>query len=179
MSEEAGAGKPDFGRQELLALLEERGYETTTVEHPPLFTVADSQELRGSIEGGHTKNLFLRDKKGNVFLLTAEEDTPVDLKQLHKKLGGASRFSFGKPELLMRLLGVIPGAVTALGLVNDREGSVNFAIDKRLMRHDRINCHPLTNEATTTIARDDLIDFARHTGHEPQIVDLEANEQSG
>ncbi|MFD0916619.1 prolyl-tRNA synthetase associated domain-containing protein [Pseudahrensia aquimaris] len=159
-------------RNALLGFLDKQGFAVTTTDHPPLFTVEDSQKLRGSIEGGHTKNLFLKDKKGAYFLLTAEEDSEVNLKTLHKLLDGSSRFSFGKPEALLELLGVIPGAVTAFGIINDRENNVTFAIDSRLMRHDKINCHPLTNEATTTIARDDLLAFAKLCEHEPMIVDL-------
>ena len=159
-------------RVTLLTFLDQLGYTTKTTEHAPLFTVEDSQNLRGEIEGGHTKNLFLKDKKGNYFLLTAEEDTQVNLKTLHKLIGGSSRFSFGKPEMLLELLGVTPGAVTAFGIINDAAGHLKFAIDERLLRHDRINCHPLTNDATTTIARDDLLAFARLTGHDPHIVDL-------
>lgn len=159
-------------RATLLDVLSELGFETKTVEHPPLFTVEDSVALRGEIAGGHTKNLFLKDKKGNVFLLTAEEDTIIDLKSLHRLLGCATRFSFGKPDLLEELLGVQPGAVTAFGLINDRESRVSFALDRRLLRHDIINCHPLVNDATTSIRRDDLLAFARWTGHDPQIVDL-------
>lgn len=159
-------------RSALLASLEAMNWKTNTIEHPPLFTVEDSRALRGEIEGGHTKNLFLKDKRDNFFLLTAEEDTEVNLKQLHKLIGGASRFSFGKPEKLFEILGVTPGAVTAFGLINDRNQNIHFAIDQRLLRHEKINCHPLTNDATTTIAADDLLAFARWTGHEPQIVDL-------
>ncbi|MEE9315219.1 MAG: YbaK/EbsC family protein [Rhizobiaceae bacterium] len=159
--------------QVLLEFLEACGFETTTITHPPLFTVGESQELRGKIDGGHTKNLFLKDKKSNYFLLTAQEDSVVNLKTLHKLLGGTGRLSFGKPDMMLELLGVSPGAVTALGIINDREGKLSFAIDKRLLEHDKINCHPLTNEATTTIARDDLLAFAKACRHEPRIIDLD------
>mgnify|MGYP000515966730 CR=1 FL=1 len=128
--------------------------------------------MRGALEGGHTKNLFLKDKKSNYFLLTAEEDSDVNLKTLHKLLGASGRFSFGKAEMMQDLLGVTPGAVTALGVINDREGRLTFAIDQRLLRHEKINCHPLTNEATTTLLCDDLLSFARACGHDPMIVDL-------
>ncbi len=159
-------------RHDLLNYLEACGFDASTKDHPPLFTVEDSQALRGEIEGGHTKNLFLKDKKGQYFLLTAQEDTQVNLKTLHKLLGGSSRFSFGSAEMLEQMLGVQPGAVTALGLINDRDGRVKFAIDQRLMAHDKINCHPLTNDATTTLLCDDLVQFAKACGHEPLIVDL-------
>ena len=117
-----------------------------------MFTVADSQALRGEIPGGHTKNLFLKDKKDSFFLLTVGEEAEVDLKQVHRLIGAASRVSFGRPEALMKLLGVAPGAVTAFGLINDTEGMVKFVIDSALMEYETINVHPLTNDATTSIA---------------------------
>ncbi len=159
---------------ELFSYLGGLGIEVTTVAHPPLFTVADSQALRGEIAGGHTKNLFLKDKKDNYFLVTVEEDATVDLKQIHHVIGAASRVSFGKPEALMQLLGVIPGAVTAFGLVNDTAGVVRFVIDSHLMEHETINAHPLTNEATTSIRAADLVLFAKATGHEPAILKVSA-----
>ncbi|MDF2999875.1 MAG: YbaK/prolyl-tRNA synthetase associated region [Xanthobacteraceae bacterium] len=156
--------------QDLLARLTELGIETTTVEHPPLFTVEDSQALRGDIPGGHTKNLFLKDKKGNIFLVVVEEETRVDLKSLHQPLGAASRLSFGSAELLEEVLGVKPGAVTAFGPVNDTAGRVTVVLDEELMAHETVNCHPLVNTATTAIRSADLIRFLRATGHEPRIM---------
>lgn len=156
--------------EDLLARLGELGIETRTVTHPPLFTVEDSQGLRGDIPGGHTKNLFLKDKKGNLFLVVVEEEARVDLKSLHVPLGAASRLSFGSAELLEEVLGVKPGAVTAFGPVNDAQGRVTVVLDEELMAHDEINCHPLVNTATTTIRSDDLVRFLRTTGHEPVIL---------
>ncbi len=156
--------------EDLLAYLDGLGIAVRTKSHPPLFTVADSQALRGEIPGGHTKNLFLKDKKENFFLVTVGEEAEVDLKQIHHLIGAASRVSFGKPEPLMELLGVTPGAVTAFGLINDTAGSVKFVIDEALMREEIINAHPLTNEATTSIAAGDLLAFVRATGHEPHIL---------
>src|SRR5438874_13013725 len=103
---------------DLFAYLDQLGILHRTVRHPPLFTVEQSQALRGTIPGGHTKNLFLKDKKDSVFLVVAPEDARVDLKTLDHKLG-ASRFSFGSAALLEELLGVTPGAVTAFGAIND------------------------------------------------------------
>ena len=160
--------------EELFAFLQKLGIEVRTVSHPPLFTVADSQALRGEIPGGHTKNLFLKDKKDNFFLVTVEEEAEVDLKQIHHVIGAASRVSFGKPEALMEHLGVIPGAVTAFGLINDEKGAVKFVIDDALMEHETINAHPLTNEATTSIAASDMLRFARATGHGPAILKVSA-----
>lgn len=159
---------------ELFAFLNRLGIDVSTVSHPPLFTVADSQALRGEIPGGHTKNLFLKDKKDNYFLVTVEEEAHVDLKQIHAVIGAASRVSFGKPEALMELLGVTPGAVTAFGLINDEKGAVTFILDSSLMEHAAINVHPLTNEATTSIKAEDLLRFARATGHEPAILKVAA-----
>ncbi|MBS9476017.1 prolyl-tRNA synthetase associated domain-containing protein [Ancylobacter radicis] len=156
--------------QDLFDRFTELGIATRTVEHPPLFTVEDSQALRGEIAGGHTKNLFLKDKKGNLFLVVVEEEARVDLKSLHVPLGAASRLSFGSAELLEEVLGVKPGAVTAFGPVNDTQGRVTVVLDAGLMAYEVINCHPLVNTATTTIARDDLIRFLRATGHEPIIL---------
>ena len=160
--------------EELFAFLQKLGIEVRTVSHPPLFTVAGSQALRGEIPGGHTKNLFLKDKKGNFFLITVGEEAEVDLKQIHHVIGAASRVSFGKPEALMEHLGVIPGAVTAFGLINDEKGAVKFVIDDALMEHETINAHPLSNEATTSIAAEDMLRFARATGHEPAILKVSA-----
>jgi Ala-tRNA(Pro) deacylase len=153
-------------RADLFALLDQLGIATTTTEHPPLFTVEESQALRGEIDGGHTKNLFLKDKKDQVFLVVAEEDAPIDMKSLHKRIGSA-RLSFGKPELLAELLGVVPGSVTPFGVINDTEGRVSVILDAALLRHEKLNFHPLENVATTTIARDDFLAFLRHVGHEP------------
>jgi Ala-tRNA(Pro) deacylase len=126
--------------------------------------------LRDEIPGGHTKNLFLKDKKDQYFLLTVEENATVDLKTVHQLVGGASKFSFGKPEKLMEYLGVIPGAVTAFGVINDTGLNVKIVLDEELMTHDIINCHPLANNATTSISRDDLIRFVKATGHEALVL---------
>src|SRR5262245_29038957 len=155
---------------ELFAFFDELGIGVRTITHPPLFTVADSQTLRGEIDGGHTKNLFLKDKKDNYFLVTAGEDAKIDLKSIHQKIGAASRVSFGKPEALLELLGVTPGAVTPLGVINDAESKVKMVIDSALLEHPVINVHPLNNAATSSIARDDLLLFLRATGHEPAIL---------
>ncbi len=160
--------------EELFAFLDQLGIEAKTVTHPPLYTVADSQALRGQIEGGHTKNLFVKDKKDNFFLLTVGEDATVDLKTIHHIIGAASKVSFGKPEALLELLGVAPGTVTAFGPINDTDGKVSVFLDADLMKHDVINCHPLINTATTSIASGDLIKFLEATGHTPTVVKLTA-----
>jgi Ala-tRNA(Pro) deacylase len=154
---------------QLFAYLDGLGIKHATVGHPPLFTVEQSQSLRGQIPGGHTKNLFLRDKKQAVFLIVAEEDAEIDLKGLHRVLGASGRFSFGSPDLLRELLGVTPGSVTAFGAVNDTEGRVTVVLDAALMKHDVINAHPLVNTMTTSLKRGDLVKFLEATGHPPRI----------
>lgn len=160
--------------EELAAYLRDLGIATRTVTHPPLFTVGESQALRGEIPGAHTKNLFLKDKKDALFLVVAPEAAEIDLKHLHRQVGAASRLSFGRPELLLETLGVTPGSVTVFGLVNDRQGRVTVILDARLMDAPLVNGHPLTNTATTGIAPADLLAFIRATGHEPRILALDA-----
>jgi Ala-tRNA(Pro) deacylase len=138
------------------------------VTHPPLFTVEQSQALRGTIPGGHTKNLFLKDKKDTVFLVVAAEDARIDLKTLHSRLG-AGRFSFGSADLMRELLGVEPGAVTPFGVINDTDCRIKVVLDATMMEHATLNYHPLVNTMTTSIARDDLVKFLVATGHEPRI----------
>lgn len=145
----------------------------STVEHPPLFTVDDSKALRGDLHGGHVKNLFVRDKKKRLWLIVAEEDRVVNLKAFKKRLGAQGSLSFGSPDLLMEVLGVVPGSVTPFGIINDREQRVTVILDEELMAHEVVNFHPLRNDATTSIARDDLLTFIRDCGHDPQIMNLE------
>ncbi len=158
-------------RKDLFARLAELGIETRTIEHAPVFTVAESGELERQIEGAHTKNLFLKDDRGALFLVVAMSATRVDLKALARTLS-AGRFSFGKPELLAQVLGVQPGSVTAFAVMNDVSQRVSVVLDAGLMGHETINCHPLENTATTNIGREDLLKFMRACGHEPLIVML-------
>jgi Ala-tRNA(Pro) deacylase len=160
--------------EDLFRFLDGLGIAHKTLQHAPVFTVAESVALRDEIPGGHTKNLFLKDKKDQYFLLTVEENATVDLKTVHQLVGGASKFSFGKPEKLMEFLGVIPGAVTAFGVFNDIGQNVTIVLDAELMKNDIINCHPLTNDATTSIGRDDLIRFIEATGHTANILKVTA-----
>lgn len=160
--------------EELFAFLDSLGIEHKTLTHPPVFTVAESVSLRDEIPGGHTKNLFVKDKKDQFFLLTVEENAVVDLKTVHQTIGAASKVSFGKPEKLMEYLGVVPGSVTAFGAINDTEHKVTFVLDADLMQHDIINCHPLSNDATTSIGREDLLRFLAATGHEAVVLKVTA-----
>lgn len=156
-------------RAELLSRLAAQGIATQTVDHPPLHTVEESRRLRGQIAGAHTKNLFLKCKKGNLWLVVALEDANIDLKRLHGRIG-SGRLSFGNAELMQAVLGVPPGSVTPFGLVNDTDRQVTAIFDAELMRHEQLNFHPLENTATTSIARDDLLAFLQACGHEPQIL---------
>jgi Ala-tRNA(Pro) deacylase len=156
-------------RQGLFARLAELGIESRTVEHDAVFTVAESSKLERELPGGHTKNLFLKDKKGALFLVVALGRANIDLKTLHRRLG-CDRLSFGKPELLMDVLGVRAGSVAPFALINDKARRVTVILDADMMRHERLNYHPLENTATTNIAREDLLRFIRACGHEPRIV---------
>jgi len=159
---------------ELFAYLDRLGIKHSTVTHPPLFTVEQSRAMRGQIPGGHTKNLFLKDKKDALYLVTAPEDASIELKSLHRVLGASGRFSFGSSHLLLETLGVTPGAVTPFGAVNDSSHRVTVVLDDALLRHDIINCHPLVNTMTTSISRDGLLKFLEATGHPPRILAVAA-----
>jgi Ala-tRNA(Pro) deacylase len=154
---------------DLFAFLDRLGIAHTTVTHPPLFTVEESQALRGKIPGGHTKNLFLKAKTGALFLVVALEDARIDLKRLHQRLE-TGRFSFGSAGLMQEVLGVAPGAVTPFAVVNDVQRTVTVILDAEMMRHELLNYHPLDNSCTTAIRRDDLVRFLEATGHPPRIL---------
>jgi Ala-tRNA(Pro) deacylase len=154
---------------QLFAALDALGIKHATVKHPPVFTVEQARALRGKLPGGHTKNLFLRDKKQALYLVVAEEEADIDLKGLHRLLGASGRFSFGSADLLREVWGVEPGAVTPFGAINDSEGRVTVVLDASMMQHATLNYHPLVNTMTTSIARDDLVRFLQSTGHEPRI----------
>ena len=152
---------------ELIRLLEKLGITHSTVSHEPMFTVTDSKKLRATDpSGGYTKNLFLRNKKGLMWLVTCNEDRQIDLRSLAQALA-AGRFSFGSVQRLVRYLGVTPGAVSPLALVNDTGSAVRFAIDVALLNHKVIHLHPLDNCHTTTLSVESLLQFVEHTGHPP------------
>ena len=133
-----------IGRQEdVFKRLNELGINVVTHSHPPLFTVEESKELRGPLPGGHCKNLFLRDKKGKMWLLICREDLTIELKSMSIKLG-SGRLSFGSADRLKRVLGVFPGAVSPFALINDIQVSVEVIIDQGLMTLSPLNFHPIT-----------------------------------
>lgn len=157
---------------ELLAYLEDNGIVVQTFEHPAVHTVEESKALRGQIPGLHTKNLFLRDGKKNYFLFVTDEDAAVNLKQLTKKIGAKGGLSFGSPEALMEMLAIRPGAVSVLAVVNDKERKVKLVLDGRLAGATAINCHPLSNERTTSLSPDAFTKFLAVAGHEAIYVDM-------
>ena len=161
---------------DLFAFLDKLGIAHATVTHPALFTVEQSRELRGTIPGAHTKNLFLKDKKGALFLITAFEDAVIELKSLHRRLDASGRFSFGAADLMRATLGIEPGAVTPFAAMNDSDRRVSVVLDAALMLHATVNCHPLVNTMTTSIARTDLLRFLEATGHPPLIVPVAEQE---
>ncbi len=164
-------------RAALFAFLDAHGIEHRTLDHPPVFRVEEGREIKAAMPGGHTKNLFLKDKDGALFLVVAEEDAEIDMKGLHRRIGSA-RLSFAKPELLMEALGVIPGAVTPFAVINDAERRVAVVLDEALLSHDRLNFHPLDNAATTTIERDDFLRFLAAAGHPPRVLAVSGSRSS-
>jgi Ala-tRNA(Pro) deacylase len=156
---------------ELLARLDALGIANHTYRHPPVFTVAEAAALRGQLPGGHCKSLFLKDKKGGLWLVVALEAKPVDLKRLAAALG-APRFSFGNAALLNDVLGVVPGSVTPFAVANDTGGRVTVVLDRTMLDRDPLNYHPLENDKTTAIAAADLLRFLVAAGHKPLIVDV-------
>ena len=156
-------------RQDLFDLFDKLTIKTTTVEHNPVFTVEEAKKVHDQIPGGHCKNLFCKDEKGTLWLIVALEDARIDLKVAKDRIG-SKRLTFGKPELLLEILGVEPGSVTPFGLINDTQAKANVILDEAMMRLQRLNFHPLKNDATTTISSGDLITFINATGHNPRIV---------
>lgn len=153
--------------EELFARFDALGIVHTTHRHRPVFTVDEGRGLKASMPGGHTKNLFLKDKKGTLYLLCAIGDSKIDLNAVSKLLGVSGRFSFGSAELLKQHLGVEPGSVTLFALINDPGRTVTLLLDEALFAHDPVNFHPLRNDATTAISPADMLRFVRALGREP------------
>ena len=156
---------------DLFAYLDALGIAHTTHWHEAVFTVGESTELKASMPGGHTKNLFLKDKDGAIVLIASEAHSELKLNQLHRLIG-TKRLSFGAPDLMVDLLGVTPGSVTAFALMNDKACRVRFLVDAALMAHDPVNFHPLTNTGTTAVSRADFEKFVRATGHGFEVIDF-------
>lgn len=156
---------------DLFAYFDKLGIAHTTQWHEAVFTVDQGKDLKAGMPGGHTKNLFLKDKDAAIILIAAEAHSELKLNKLHRLIG-TKRLSFGAPELMEELLGVTPGSVTAFALINDKTGRVRFLVDAALMEHDPVNFHPLTNTGTTAISRADFEKFVRATGHGFEVIDF-------
>ena len=160
-------------RADLIALLDSLGVEHVTHDHPAVFRVGEGEDVKAAIPGAHTKNLFLKDAKGQLWLISAADSAVIDLKRLHPVIGSA-RLSFGSAELMAATLGVTPGSVTAFALINDRDHRVRFVLDRTLFEAARVNFHPLTNTATTGLGQADFRRFLAAVGVDPLVVDFAA-----
>lgn len=163
--------QPPHDRDSLLAFLAQHGIAQTTHDHPAVFRVAEGLDLKAAMPGAHTKNLFLKDKKGRLWLISARQDTVIDLKAAPRRIG-SDRLSFGNETLMWETLGVRPGSVTALGLINDVERRVTFVLDQRLWEADIVNFHPLTNTATTALGQTEFRRFLAAIGREALVIDF-------
>lgn len=160
-------------RADLYSLLDALGLAHRTVSHQPIFTVEEGRELKAQLPGGHSKNLFLKDKAGRLYLAVALGETRVDLVGLGKRIGAKGRLSFGRPDLMTATLGVIPGAVTPFALINETARALGAVIlDTALLAHDPVWFHPLENDASTAVSPDALRAFIRHCGFDPLELDL-------
>ena len=170
---EAVKNRPELPTQpeELMGLLTHLDIAHVLYEHEAIFTVEEGAHLKKQIPGQHTRNLFLRNKKKQMFLVTLCDDTDVDLKKLSEKLE-VQRFSFGSPDHLMEFLGVTPGSVTPFAIVNDTQQQIQPVWDKKMMAAELAGYHPLINDKTITLKPDDLHKFAKHTGHTPMVIDF-------
>jgi Ala-tRNA(Pro) deacylase len=162
---------PPATPDDLFRRLDALGIRHVTHRHPPVFTVAEAAALRGALPGGHCKSLFLKDKKGGLWLCVMLEERRIDLNKLAARLG-APRFSFGSPELLVEVLGVPPGSVTPFALVNDPARRVSVVLDEEMLAHDPLNYHPLDNSMTTAVSPADLLRFIADCGHTPRVLHL-------
>ena len=158
-------------QEELFKVFNDIGIEYTNHEHPAVYTVEEADKHHEGIEGVHSKNLFFKDKKKNLFLVVTLSDKPIKIKDVAKKIGAKSP-SFGKPDLLDEILGVIPGAVTPFAVINDENNRVKVTLDKEMMENDLLNFHPLVNTATTTVASRDLVKFMEHCNQEFEVEQL-------
>jgi len=162
-----------MGKDEVLAFLAGLGVEARTHEHAAVFRVGEAPELKAQLPGAHSKNLFLKDAKGQLWLISAKDSTAVDLKRLPGVIG-AARLSFGNEALMAETLGVTPGSVTALSLINDKARRVRFVLDRALAEAPIVNFHPMTNTATTALPQAGFRRFLAAVGVEPLVVDFGA-----
>lgn len=171
MTDPVSQFRPAHDRDSLLAFIAKAGIDQKTHDHPAVFRVEEGLDLKADLPGLHTKNLFLKDKKGRLWLISATQDTLIDLKRAHKVLG-SDRLSFGNETLMWETLGVRPGSVTALGLINDTDQRITFVLDQRLWEADRVNFHPLINTATTALDQTAFRAFLKAIGRDVMVVDF-------
>lgn len=160
-------------RPDLIAFFEAHGIDHATTDHEAVFRVGEGEGIKDDIPGAHTKNLFLKDAKGRLWLISAQDDTQIDLKRLHTVIGSA-RLSFGSAELMEQALGVTPGSVTAFAMINGAERDVTFVLDHRLAQAQRVNFHPLVNTATTGVSQTGFAKFFQALAITPLVVDFGA-----
>lgn len=158
-------------RADLMAFLDAHGVDHATLDHPAVFRVGEGEDFKAVLPGAHSKNLFLKDSRDQLWLISAEQDTVINLKRLPAVIG-SGRLSFGSSELMEATLGVTPGSVTAFALINDVRRRVRFVLDRRLADAAQVNFHPLTNTATTTVGRAGFAAFLAALGVEPLVVDF-------
>ena len=163
---------PPAAPADLYAFLDAHGVEHRTLEHEAVFRVDEGHEIKAALPGGHTKNLFLKDAKGQIWLICALGETRIDLKRLPDAIG-AARLSFGSAELMEAVLGVTPGSVTLFALINDEARRVKLVLDKALLEPEPVNFHPLTNTATTAISQAGLRAFLKALDITAKVVDFE------
>lgn len=158
-------------QEELLSVLDKIGIEYTNHEHPAVYTVEEADLHHEGIDGVHSKNLFFKDRKKNLILIVTLSDKPIKIKEVEKKID-TKGLTFGKPELLAEVLGVIPGAVTPLAVINAKNHDLRVILDEEMMEHDLLNFHPIVNTATTTIRSKDLLKFMEHCNQGAEIIRL-------
>jgi Ala-tRNA(Pro) deacylase len=161
-----------FDKDRFLSWLDDQAIAHRTLEHPAVFRVEEGLEIKAALPGAHTKNLFLKDKKGRLWLVSARQDTAIDLKRLDRVIGSA-RLSFGNAELMQSVLGLTPGSVTAFGLINDADRQVTFVLDRRLWEAETVNFHPLENTATTAVDAGAFRQVLARIGVAPIVVDFD------
>lgn len=172
-SDAASVSSTEADREKLFQRFAELAIDAPTVPYPAHATVEEGKALRGAMTGTFTKNLLLKDKKGRHFLLSFHEDRALDLKTLHKRLGARGQLGFASGERVTEYLGVLPGALTPLGLINDRTGAVTAVVDASLMETEQVNFHPLVNTESTGLRPQDLLHFIRSCEREPMLVDFD------
>ena len=164
-----------FKDEDLMRKLDELSIKTQVHSHAPLMTVEDQKQHSHLLPGAHCKNLFLKDKSKKFWMITALDDTAINLKIVAAQLG-SGKFSFAKPEEMLKILGITPGSVSPFALINDTSNLVTFVLEKRMLEHSHQNFHPLRNDRTVTIASDDFLVFLKSIKHEPMFLDTSGTE---